>query len=80
VTEGTTWAEVLPLRIPAREFFAAGQTQHETSLKFHIRRWDAVNSTWRITWNGQNYDITSVVRLGTTFTEIMAMQGVKDGR
>lgn len=76
--QGDRWAEVLPLR--GREFFAAAQVQQEHSVRVWIRRWDDVNATWRFVWNELNYDITSVIRSGTDWTEILAVQGVKDGR
>lgn len=76
--EGTRWAEVLPLR--GREFFAAAAVQQEMSVKIRIRRWDDVNTTWRAQWDGLYYDITSAVRVGTDMTEILMVQGVKDGR
>lgn len=76
--EGTRAAEVQALR--GREFFAAAQVQQETSIKVRIRRWDAVVPTWWLEWNGQRWDITSAIRVGQDMTEILAMQGVKDGR
>lgn len=76
--EGTEWAEWLPLR--GREFFAAAQTQQETSVKVRIRRRDDIASTWRLVHEGLNYDITSVIRVGKDMTELLVMQGVKDGR
>jgi SPP1 family predicted phage head-tail adaptor len=76
--KGERWAEVLPLR--GREFFAAAAVQQEQSVRVWIRRWDDVNTAWRLTWEGLNYDITSAVRFGNDWTEILAAQGVKDGR
>lgn len=77
-SKGERWAEVLPLR--GREFFAAAAVQQEQTIRVWIRRWDAVNTTWRLTWNGQAYDITSAIRFGQDWTEILALAGVKDGR
>lgn len=78
IPEGVVWAEVLPLR--GREFFAAAQVQQETSLKVRIRRRDDILQTWRMEYGGLNYDITSVIRVGTSMTELLVLQGVKDGR
>lgn len=76
--EGTVWAEVKPLQ--GREYFAAAQVQQEHSIKVYIRRRDDVQQTWRLTWNGQHYDITNVSRPDAATTEIRCVQGVKDGR
>jgi SPP1 family predicted phage head-tail adaptor len=76
----TVWAEALPLR--GREFFAAAQVQQEHSVKFTMRWRPELKPTARIVWRGQVYDITGVTDLGGrgAWAEVMALQGVKDGR
>lgn len=78
INASTVYARVEALR--GREYFAAAQVQQEHSLKVWIRRRDDVDATWRLTWRGEHYDITSAVRLGPDMTEILCVKGVKDGR
>lgn len=79
-TVHTAWAEAMPLR--GREFFAAAQVQQEHSVKFTMRWRDCLVPAARIIWRGQAYDITGVTDLGGrgVWVEVMALQGVKDGR
>lgn len=76
----TLWAQALPLR--GREFFAAAQVQQEHSVKFTMRWRADVVPTARLVWQGQPYDITGVTQLGgrRVWIEVIALQGVKDGR
>jgi SPP1 family predicted phage head-tail adaptor len=77
-SQGEVWADCQNLR--GREYFAAAQVQQETSVKVQIRRRDDVQPDWRLVWEGRNYDVVSAVRVGTTMTELLVLQGVKDGR
>ncbi len=78
VDVATVWARVRALT--AREFFAAAQVQPEASLKVLIRQRSDVTATWRLVWQGRAHDITGALPLGREWTEIMCLQGVKDGR
>lgn len=79
-TVATVHAEAMPLR--GREFFAAAQVQQEHSVKFTLRWRADLAPTARIVWRDQPYDITGVTDLGGrgVWAEVMALQGVKDGR
>lgn len=74
------WAEVMPLR--GREFFAAAQVQQEHSIKITMRYHPSITPAMRVLWEGRPHDVTGVVRLqgGTAWMEVLAVQGVKDGR
>ncbi len=73
-------AEVMPLR--GREFFAAAQVHQQQSIKALMRYKAGVDAADRLVWDGLNYDITAVIRLGgqKRWMEVMADTGVKDGR
>lgn len=77
----TVWAEAIPLRGSA--LFVANQQVHTVDVRFWIRNQSGVADTMRVIWAGRNYDITSVIP-GTGryagFTEVMAVNGVRDGR
>ena len=45
-----------------------------------IRQRADVQPTWRLVWQGRAHDITGVVPIGREWTELMCLQGVKDGR
>jgi SPP1 family predicted phage head-tail adaptor len=77
-TVATVKADVRALR--GREFFAAAQVQQEQALKIRIRRRTDVQPTWRLLWDGRSHDITAVIPIGREWTELMVVQGVKDGR
>ncbi len=75
----TVWADVEGLR--SREFFAAAQTQQEQTVKVRMRYRADVVQGWRLVWGGKGHDIVSVVPVGRKEAlEILALQGVKDGR
>ena len=81
VNVATTWAKVMPLR--GNAFFAANQEQHTIDARFLIRSRTGMTEAMRLVWNGENYDITNIIKgtgpyLGTL--EIHAIHGVKDGR
>ena len=77
-TVATVWARVRA--VSGREFFAAAQVQQEQSVKVVIRRRTDVAQTWRLVWQGKAHDITGVIPIGREWTELMCIQGVKDGR
>ena len=74
----TVWARVRA--VSGREFFAAAQVQQEQTVKVLIRVRADVLPTWRLVWQGSAHDITGVIPIGREFTELMCLQGVKDGR
>lgn len=79
VDVANVWAKVIPLN--AREFFAASAVQQEQTLRFRIRARTDVVPTWRLVWNGKNHDITGVLPSPSNeFIDVLAMQGIKDGR
>ena len=47
----TCFADAQPLR--GREFFAAGQTQVQSDVRFVIRWHGGIDETMRVLWNGQ---------------------------
>lgn len=78
VDAATVWAHVAPIR--GREFFAAAAIQQEHTIKVTLR-WRDVALTQRLIWRGKNHDIVAAVMVGRRqWVEIMALQGVKDGR
>lgn len=74
------WAAAEPLR--GREYFAAGQTQSEVTVRFTIRWRANVTAAMRVVWRGQAYDIASVIEPGghKQMLELMCMNGSGDGR
>ena len=75
----TVWAQCHALR--GREFFAAAQTQMETSVKVRVRYRADIDQTCRMVWDAKNHDITGVIPVGRKdMLELICMQGVKDGR
>lgn len=79
VDAGTVWAELVPLQ--GVEVFAAQQVTSEQTIKFRIRYRADVDSTWRLVWQTQNYDITSVLPFGrrNEFTEIVCVHRLNNG-
>lgn len=77
----TVWAKVMPLR--GQAFFAANQQQHILDARFMIRDRAGLDTSMRLLWRGQPYDIVNLIP-GTEkyqgFTEVMAVNGVHDGR
>lgn len=76
----TLWAQAQPLR--GREYFASGQMQQATDVRFRIRWRSGVDTTMRIVWRGQPHDIVSVIDVdgARTMLEVMCITGVRDGR
>lgn len=77
----TVWAEAIPVR--GNAFFAANQLQHTVDVRFRIRSRADLAVDMRLVWKTQPYDITAIIP-GTGqyvgITEIMAINGVRDGR
>lgn len=80
VDVATVWAQALPIR--GREWFAAGQTQSEVSVRFVLRYRAGVDASMRVLWRGQAHDIVSAIDVGGARVdlELMCLAGVKDGR
>ncbi len=74
----TVWARVRA--VSGREFFAAAQVQQEQTVKVLIRYRTDLDATCRLVWQGRSHDITGVIPIGREWTELMCLQGVKDGR
>jgi len=76
----TVWAEVEQLR--GRELFAAAGTVYENTTRVRIRHRTDVLATWRVVHGSVKMDITAVIDVGgrKDITELMCLEGVKDGR
>lgn len=77
----SVWAEAIPLR--GNAFFAANQQQHTVDVRFRIRSRTGLSESMRLNWRGEPYDISALIpgtaqHIGTI--EIMAINGVRDGR
>lgn len=75
------WAKVIPLRGGA--FFAANQQQHTVDARIIIRERSGLTNAMRLLWKGEPYDITSIIPGTAQYKgtlEIMAVNGVRDGR
>ena len=74
------WAEAWPLR--GREFFNAQQTQYAADVRFRLRYRAGLTQDMRVVWNGDAYDILSIVDVGAAHrtTEILAVHGVRNGK
>lgn len=74
------WAEAWPLR--GREFFAAAETQYAADVRFRLRYRSDLTREHRLIWDGDPYDITQIIDVGSEHrtTEIMAVNGVRNGR
>jgi len=79
-TVAEVWAEVTQIR--GRELFAAAGTVYENSTRIRIRHRTDVAATWRVVWGTVHLDIISVIAAGgrNDLTELMCLEGVKDGR
>ena len=75
----TVWAQAQPIR--GREFFAAGQTQSEVSVRFRIRYRSDVTEQMRVLWRSVAHDIEAVIQTNgdKTGIELMCLSGTKDG-
>lgn len=54
-TVATVWAHAAPLR--GRDYFAAGQTQEELTVRFLLRYRADVGPGWRVQWRGKAYEV-----------------------
>lgn len=74
------WAEAWPLK--GREFFAAQQTQYAADVRFRLRYRAGLTQDMRVVWNGDAFDILSIVDVGAAHhtTEILAVHGVRNGK
>lgn len=83
-----TWADFAevfafaePLR--GREFFAAVQAQSSVDVKFTIRWRNDIDSTMRVMWRSQPYEIDSAPinpKGARVWLELMCVKGIRDGR
>jgi SPP1 family predicted phage head-tail adaptor len=82
ITDGTNiWAAALPIR--GREFFAAGATQNETTVRFFMDYRADITSAMRIVWNGIAHAIVGEpinVNGGNHTLELMCAAGGRDTR
>lgn len=77
----TVWAKVMPLR--GNAFIAANQQRHTVDVRFLIRARSGLTTGMRLLWKSVVYDVTNLIPgtgkyAGTL--EVMAVQGVHDGR
>lgn len=75
------WAQAQPLR--GREFFAAGQMQQATDVRFRIRYRTDITHEMRVVWKGLPHELAGPpidVDGGGHTLELMCIQGVRDGR
>lgn len=79
-TDHCIWAEAWPLK--GREFFAAAETQYAADVRFRMRYRTDLTREHRIVWNGETYDITQIIDVGSRHhtTEILATHGIRNGR
>lgn len=61
VDVATIWARVEPVK--ADEQFIAGGIQSITDVLVHIRHRDDVEPTWRLNWQGKQFNITGIRNL-----------------
>lgn len=79
----TVWAKVEQLR--GREWFAAGQMQAETVVRFTIRFRSDIDETFRVVWRNGAHEMTSPpIQVGNNghreALELMCSRGIRDGR
>lgn len=69
----TVWASVTNLF--GKEYFAAMQIQAENTVKFTIRYCKDIDTTMRISFNNNFYDIKFIdnIKYGNTFMEIQGL-------
>jgi SPP1 family predicted phage head-tail adaptor len=70
----TVWAKVSNLS--GREYFQAAGTQAEKTVKFTIRYLQDLNTDLRISFEGKQFNITSIdnIRYEGKYTEIKALE------
>lgn len=66
---------------PGREFNAADAKQAETSARINLRWFPGLLPSWRLVWDGKNYDILSIETDATARREyrLRCKEGVTDG-
>lgn len=76
----TLWAQVEPLR--GREYFAAGQMQSVADVRIRVDYRSDLVETMRAVWRGVPHEIVAIINVdgAREQLEIMAVQGVRDGR
>lgn len=77
----TVWAKAEPLT--GREYFAAGQMQAATDVRFTIRYRADVVETMRVVWRGEPHEMVSPpinVDGARDVLQLMCASGVRDGR
>jgi SPP1 family predicted phage head-tail adaptor len=80
VNVDTVWARAQPVR--GREYFAAGQVQSETAVKFTIRWRADVSGAMRVLWRGLAHAIVAEpidVDGRRVALELMCAAGIRDG-
>jgi SPP1 family predicted phage head-tail adaptor len=60
VSEGDDWADVISVR--GEESFVAARMDARRMIKVKLRFRDDIETTWRVRWDGQDYDIKDVDR------------------
>lgn len=67
---------------PGREFHAARATQGEGAARINLRWFPGLDLTWRVLWEGNIYNISSVELDATARKEwrLRCESGVTDGR
>jgi SPP1 family predicted phage head-tail adaptor len=80
-TNPEVWAEANPVR--GREFIAAAQVQADKPMAFRILWRDDIDSTMRVLWRGEPYDIAAEpmdTRGAREELWLHCVGGVRDGR
>ncbi len=74
VDHKTVWAAVSNLN--GREYFAAATVQAEKTVKFTVRFFKDITESMRISFDGKQYNITSIdnIKYANKFIEIKAME------
>lgn len=73
----TVWAELI--EVSGREYFAAQQTQAETTKRFAIHHRTDVLETDRLTFEGNDFDITSITEIRRREGLMLYARAVKSG-
>jgi head-tail adaptor len=66
---------------PGREFNADDAKQAETSARINLRWFPGLLPTWRVVWEGKNYDVLSIEMDATARREyrLRCKEGLTDG-
>lgn len=84
LADGTSLASV-PAEVltgPGREFQASAATQGEVVARINLRWFPGLQQTWRVLWEGQTFNISSIETDITAREEwrLRCESGVTDGR